>query len=55
MQSFGQAQGWIDASVPPAAIANAMKDALCPFGVEVAATPLSPEAVHTLIERGCAA
>jgi carbon-monoxide dehydrogenase large subunit len=35
---------------PPAAIANAVEDALRPLGVEVRATPLSPERVLTLIE-----
>jgi carbon-monoxide dehydrogenase large subunit len=35
---------------PPAAIANAVEDALRPFGVEVAATPLTPERVLALID-----
>jgi len=38
------------AIAPPAAIANAVEDALRPFGVEVAATPLTPERVLALIE-----
>jgi aerobic carbon-monoxide dehydrogenase large subunit len=33
------------AVAPPAAIANAVCDALAPFGVEVNATPVSPEAL----------
>ncbi|HZR97706.1 MAG TPA: xanthine dehydrogenase family protein molybdopterin-binding subunit [Chloroflexota bacterium] len=35
---------------PPAAIANAVADALRPLGVEVLATPLAPERVLALIE-----
>jgi aerobic carbon-monoxide dehydrogenase large subunit len=35
---------------PPAAIANAVEDALRPFGVEVTATPLTPERVLALID-----
>jgi len=35
---------------PPAAIANAVEDALRPLGVEVHATPLSPERVLALVE-----
>jgi carbon-monoxide dehydrogenase large subunit len=35
---------------PPAAIANAVEDALRPFGVEVTATPLTPERVRALID-----
>ncbi|HEY7067067.1 MAG TPA: xanthine dehydrogenase family protein molybdopterin-binding subunit [Chloroflexota bacterium] len=35
---------------PPAAVANAVVDALRPFGVEIAATPLSPERILSLIE-----
>ncbi|HEY7067691.1 MAG TPA: xanthine dehydrogenase family protein molybdopterin-binding subunit [Chloroflexota bacterium] len=44
------------AIAPPAAIANAVEDALRPFGVEVPETPLSPERVLGLIEaaRGAA-
>ena len=38
------------AIAPPAAIANAVEDALRPFGVEVTATPLSPERVLALVE-----
>jgi len=33
------------AVAPPAAIANAVCDALAPFGVEINATPISPEAL----------
>jgi carbon-monoxide dehydrogenase large subunit len=33
----------------PAAIANAVEDALAPFGVRVTRTPLSPAAVLALI------
>ncbi|GIX47524.1 MAG: dehydrogenase [Candidatus Tectimicrobiota bacterium] len=36
---------------PPAAIANAVEDALRPFGVCVRQTPLSPERVRHLIEQ----
>jgi carbon-monoxide dehydrogenase large subunit len=35
---------------PPAAIANAVEDALRPFAVEVRATPLTPERVLALIQ-----
>ncbi|MBX5493616.1 MAG: xanthine dehydrogenase family protein molybdopterin-binding subunit, partial [Chloroflexi bacterium] len=35
---------------PPAAIANAVADALRPLGVEVHAVPLTPERVLALIE-----
>jgi carbon-monoxide dehydrogenase large subunit len=35
---------------PPAAIANAVEDALRPFGVEVPSVPLTPERVLALIE-----
>jgi aerobic carbon-monoxide dehydrogenase large subunit len=35
---------------PPAAIGNAVADALRPLGVEVTATPLTPERVLGLIE-----
>jgi carbon-monoxide dehydrogenase large subunit len=38
------------AIAPPAAIANAVEDALRPFGVEVTATPLTPERVLALID-----
>jgi carbon-monoxide dehydrogenase large subunit len=40
---------------PPAAIANAVEDALRPFGVAVTATPLTPERVRALIDAGRAA
>ncbi|MBI2204185.1 MAG: xanthine dehydrogenase family protein [Candidatus Rokubacteria bacterium] len=36
---------------PPAAIANAVEDALAPFGVRVTATPLHPSRVLELIEE----
>jgi aerobic carbon-monoxide dehydrogenase large subunit len=36
---------------PPAAIANAVEDALAPFGVRVRETPLSPERVLALLRR----
>lgn len=38
--------------VGPAAIANAVADALSPLGVEVTALPLSPDRVWTLIQDG---
>jgi aerobic carbon-monoxide dehydrogenase large subunit len=38
------------AIAPPAAIGNAVEDALRPFSVEVTATPLSPERVLALVE-----
>jgi carbon-monoxide dehydrogenase large subunit len=37
---------------PPAAIANAVEDALRPFNVCVRETPLSPERVRNLIKQG---
>jgi carbon-monoxide dehydrogenase large subunit len=37
---------------PPAAIANAVEDALAPFGARVTRTPLLPAAVRALVERG---
>jgi carbon-monoxide dehydrogenase large subunit len=37
------------AIAPPAAIANAVEDALRPFGVCVRETPLSPERVRRLL------
>ena len=39
------------AIAPPAAIANAVADALSPFGAQVNAIPLTPERVLTCIER----
>lgn len=39
------------AIAPPAAIANAVTDALRPFGIEVTETPLSPERVRALIRK----
>jgi carbon-monoxide dehydrogenase large subunit len=35
---------------PPAAIANAVEDALAPFGVRVTRTPLLPATVRALVE-----
>ena len=40
------------AIAPPAAIANAVADALAPFGVRVNEIPLTPERVRRLIDRG---
>jgi carbon-monoxide dehydrogenase large subunit len=40
------------AIAPPAAIANAVADALAPFGARVNAVPLTPERVLSFIERG---
>jgi aerobic carbon-monoxide dehydrogenase large subunit len=37
---------------PPAAIANAVEDALRPFGMCIREAPLSPDRVRTLIEQG---
>ena len=37
---------------PPAAIANAVEDALQPFGVKITETPLHPSRVLALIRRG---
>jgi carbon-monoxide dehydrogenase large subunit len=37
---------------PPAAIANAVEDALSPFGAKVTRTPLIPSVVRGLIARG---
>ncbi len=39
------------AIAPPAAIANAVSDALRPFGVQVNTVPLTPEQVLTLLDR----
>jgi carbon-monoxide dehydrogenase large subunit len=36
---------------PPAAIANAIEDALQPFDVKITATPVSPARLLTLIRR----
>jgi carbon-monoxide dehydrogenase large subunit len=36
---------------PPAAIANAIEDALAPFGVRVTETPASPARILALLER----
>ena len=36
---------------PPAAIANAVEDALQPFGVKITETPLSPARVLALIRQ----
>lgn len=40
------------AIAPPAAIANAVADALAPFGVRVNEIPLTPERVLRLVEQG---
>jgi aerobic carbon-monoxide dehydrogenase large subunit len=40
------------AIAPPAAIANAVADALAPFGARVNAVPLTPERVLSFVERG---
>lgn len=37
---------------PPAAIANAIEDALSPFGVTITETPLSPERIWRLVRDG---
>ena len=37
---------------PPVAIANAVCDALAPFGVEVNATPVSPEQLVRALKHG---
>ena len=39
------------AIAPPVAIANAVVDALRPFGIEVSETPLSPDRVRALIRE----
>src|SRR5207247_10096286 len=39
------------AIAPPAAIANAVEDALAEFGAKVTRTPLIPAAVRALVER----
>jgi carbon-monoxide dehydrogenase large subunit len=39
---------------PPAAIANAVEDALAPFGVRVTRTPLGPSTVQGLLEQAAA-
>jgi carbon-monoxide dehydrogenase large subunit len=36
---------------PPAAIANAIDDALAPLGIRVTATPALPSRIHRLIEE----
>jgi aerobic carbon-monoxide dehydrogenase large subunit len=40
------------AVAPPVAIANAVCDALAPFGVEVNATPVNPEQLVRAVKRG---
>ena len=40
------------AVAPPAAIANAVCDALAPYGVEISRTPIKPEALVAAIEAG---
>ena len=44
--------GEAGAIAPPAAIANAVADALRPFGVRVNSLPLSPERVLAMLDRG---
>jgi carbon-monoxide dehydrogenase large subunit len=39
---------------PPAALANAVDDALAPFGVRVTKTPVLPSVVRALIEGAAA-
>ena len=53
-RSASRACGEGGAISPPAAIANAVEDALRPFGVEVTATPLTPERVRALIDAATA-
>jgi len=43
------------AVAPPAAIANAVRDALAPLGVEINETPLTPERIRAAIFRASAA
>jgi carbon-monoxide dehydrogenase large subunit len=43
------------AVAPPAAIANAVRDALAPLGVEVNETPLTPQRVMAAIRAARAA
>lgn len=40
------------AIAPPVTIANAVCDALAPYGVEINSTPIKPEQVRTLVARG---
>jgi carbon-monoxide dehydrogenase large subunit len=40
------------AVAPPAAIANAICDALAPFGVELNASPITPERIFQAIQKG---
>jgi carbon-monoxide dehydrogenase large subunit len=39
------------AIAPPAAIANAIEDALAPFGVRITATPLTPQRIVELLHQ----
>ena len=43
--------GEAGAIAPPAAIANAVADALRPFGVRVNSLPLTPEQVLAMLDR----
>jgi carbon-monoxide dehydrogenase large subunit len=43
------------AVAPPAAVANAVCDALDPFGVEINATPVRPQEIVRLLRSGKAA
>jgi carbon-monoxide dehydrogenase large subunit len=37
---------------PPAAIANAVEDALLPFGVKITTTPVTPALIRSLLSSG---
>jgi carbon-monoxide dehydrogenase large subunit len=39
------------AIAPPVAIANAVCDALSPFGAEINSTPVSPEQIVNIVQR----
>ena len=52
LSRFGQKGiGESGAIGPPAAIANAVNDALCPLGVEVSEIPMTPERVLSVIKQ----
>jgi carbon-monoxide dehydrogenase large subunit len=38
----------------PAAVANAITDALTPFGIEVTESPITPDRLHSLVAQACA-
>jgi carbon-monoxide dehydrogenase large subunit len=40
------------AIAPPAAIANALEDALAPFGIRITRTPLTPHRIFELVRNG---